>query len=508
MILGGLIAGPLVSAQQAPPPAGPPPRTTPLRGSLERRLTTLLDQPPFDRVTWGIFVADERGRVLFQRNADRHFVPASNTKLVVATAATALLPPDFRVRTSLYVNGRVAEGVLEGDLILYGRGDPTWSRRCYAVDTLAPGVCDSAFSAIDAIADSVRARGIRRITGRIVGDGSYFEPALIHPNWRVNNTVWWFAAPVSGLAFHDNSIDFEITPGDAVDRPVTITWSPDLPLFTLENRARTGPADSGSTIGDRFLREPGTWDYRAAGRAPLGRSPWTESVAVPDPNYYAARALAAGLQRRGIAIDGGAGSTTDSLLYRGPRAEPPLVEYLSRPLGDLVFPILNSSQNTYAELLLKILGRERGGEGSWDKGLEVERRFLIDSVRLDSTAFALDDGSGLSGGNLFTPRAFVQLLEYLSRHPNRGPVLAGLPRPSQPGSLRTRFAATPIETRVAAKTGSIFRVNALSGYIEPVAGAAAGRRFTFSILANNHTVPGRQMLAQIDSIVVEIGKTK
>jgi serine-type D-Ala-D-Ala carboxypeptidase/endopeptidase (penicillin-binding protein 4) len=475
---------------------------TPLRGSLERRLTTLLDQPPFNRATWNVHVVDDRGRVLFSRNADRFSVPASNTKLVVAAAAAVLLPADYRARTSLYVNGSVDAGVLQGDLILYGRGDPTWSQRCFGVDSLAPGVCDSTWTAVDAIADSVRARGIRRISGKIVGDGSYFEPVLTHWNWGSFDVNWWYAAPVSGLGFHDNSVDFQITPGAAVDQPPTITWNPDLPLFAFENRARTGPADSGSTIGDNFFRTPGTMEIWAAGTAALGRARWIESFALPDPNWYAARALAAALQRKGVSVEGGAASTTDSMLYRAVRLSNPLAEFSGRPLPDIIFPILNTSQNWFAEMLLKIVGREVGGAGSWERGLDVEKRFLIDSVKIDSTAFALDDGSGLSAGNLVTPRAFVQLLDYMSRHPKRAPFLAALPRAQQPGSLLKRFVGTALEGRVLAKTGSIFRVNSLSGYIE----RADGRRFTFSIQANAHSVPSRQMLAQIDSLVVQIAR--
>src|ERR1051325_2256959 len=109
------------------------PRTAALRGSLEHRLAQLIDAPPFDRATRGLYVVRARGRWVSQRNADHSAVPASNTKLVVTAAAAVLLPPDYRVTTSLYVNGRVEAGVLYGDLILYGRGDPTWSERCYSV---------------------------------------------------------------------------------------------------------------------------------------------------------------------------------------------------------------------------------------------------------------------------------------------------------------------------------------------------------------------------------------
>src|SRR5204862_6840321 len=132
------------------------------RGSVLQRVTRLIDQTRFDLATWNIVAQDDRGRVLFNRNGDRFSMPASNTKLIVAAAATVLLPLDYRVRTSLYANGTVTNGVLQGDLILYGRGDPTWSERCYTVDTLAPGGCDSTWTVVDAIAESFRARGLRR----------------------------------------------------------------------------------------------------------------------------------------------------------------------------------------------------------------------------------------------------------------------------------------------------------------------------------------------------------
>jgi D-alanyl-D-alanine carboxypeptidase/D-alanyl-D-alanine-endopeptidase (penicillin-binding protein 4) len=430
-------------------------------------------------------------------------VPASNTKLIVAATATVLLPAAYRVRTSLYANGTIANGILQGDLILYGRGDPTWSERCYTIDTLAAGGCDSTWTAMDAIADSLRAHGLRRVTGKIVGDGSYFEPQLVHPSWNTFDLNWWYAAPVSGLGFHDNSVDFQIAPGPSVDQPPAITWNPDLHFFTFENRARTVPAESSSTIGDNFFRKPGTMDIWAEGTVSLSRTPWIESFAIPDPNLFAARALEASLQKKGIAVEGGAASTTDSLAYRSLRCcDTPVAEYRGRPLPDIIFPILNSSQNWFAEMLLKIVGREVGDTGSWNKGLDVEKHFLVDSVKIDSTSFALEDGSGLAAGNLVTPHAFVQLLTYMYRHAKRAPFIAALPHAQQRGSLLKRFAGTPIEGRVLAKTGSIDRVNTLSGYIQK----ADGHVITFSIQANAHDVPTRQMLAQIDSVVVQLAR--
>ena len=480
------------------------------RGSVQQRVTRLIDQTRFDRATWNIFAQDDRGRVLFNRNGDRFSMPASNTKLIVSAAATVLLPADYRVRTSLYANGTITNGVLQGDLILYGRGDPTWSERCYGVDTTVAGACDSTWTAVDAIADSLRARGLKRVTGKVVGDGSYFEPQIFHWNWGIYDVNWYYGAPVSALGFHDNSIDFQAGPGPFVDAPPVISWQPDLGLFTFENRGRTDPADSSTTLD--FFRVPagngGTGPDRndhiwASGGIPLGRAPFMQYFAVLDPNLYAARALDAALLRKGIAVEGGAASTTDSMAYRSLRCcGSPLAEYRGRPLPDIVFPILNSSQNWFAETLLKIVGRERGDTGSWATGLRVEGAFLMDSVRIDSTAFSLEDGSGLSAGNLVTPHTFVQLLSYMRHHPKGAPFLAALPRSGQRGSLLRRFVGTPLEGRVVAKTGSIDRVNTLSGYVEK----ADGHVITFSIQVNGHDVPTRQMLAQIDSVVVQLAR--
>jgi serine-type D-Ala-D-Ala carboxypeptidase/endopeptidase (penicillin-binding protein 4) len=195
-------------------------------------------------------------------------------------------------------------------------------------------------------------------------------------------------------------------------------------------------------------------------------------------------------------------STTDSTAYAALRRTAPLAEASSRPLRDWIFPILNTSQNWFAEMLLKQLGRQFGKAGSWPEGLEVERRFLIDSVRIDSTQFSLSDGSGLSSSNLISPLAFTQLLRYMRRHPRYATFAAGLPQAGLVGSLRNRFVGTPLAGRVRAKSGSISRVITLTGYIE----LDRGRTLTFSVEANHHAVPSKALLAAIDSVVVEMSR--
>src|SRR5207247_88410 len=190
------------------------------------------------------------------------------------------------------------------------------------------------------------------------------------------------------------------------------------------------------------------------------------------------------------------------LRYRDACRTAPLAERDSRPVSDLVFPILNSSQNWFAEMLLKLLGRERGRAGSWEAGLRVERRFLIDSVGVDSTAFATVAGSGLAKGNLITARALTQILRYAPRHRGGAAFLHALPRSAHHGSLRRRFVRTPLEGRVLAKTGSVERVHALSGYVE----RPSGGTLVFSILLSGYTGPPAAAVAEIDSIVTEIAR--
>jgi D-alanyl-D-alanine carboxypeptidase/D-alanyl-D-alanine-endopeptidase (penicillin-binding protein 4) len=390
-------------------------------------------------------------------------------------------------------------------LVLYGRGDPTIDRRCYATDTTLAGACDTdPFTRIRQLVDSLRSKGVQAVTGDIVGDGSYFETTLVHPNWEAFDLNWWYAAPVSGLGFNDNSVDFDWGPGAAPGTPAVITMKPNLGDIAFENRTVTVAPGGESDIGDRFFRHAGTLQIWAEGTVALDNPPRTESFALPDPGLYAARALRQVLAEAGISVLGGTRSTVDSTAYAGLRRSVPLAEAYSRPLRDWIFPILNTSQNWFAEMLLKQLGKRFGKAGSWPEGLEVERRFLIDSIKIDSTQFSLSDGSGLSSSNLISPLAFTQLLRYMRRHPRYATFAAGLPQSGLVGSLRNRFLGTPLAGRVRAKSGSISRVITLTGYIE----LDRGRTLTFSVQANHHAQPSRALLDVIDSVVVDMGRAK
>ncbi len=473
------------SAQAAPERAV---RRASARSPLAIRLDAMLDSTPFDRALWGIAIADPTGRIVFERNGQRLFQPASNAKLVVSAVAAALLPPDFRFRTSVYAAVPIADGVLHGDLVLYGRGDPTLSDRYYP----------TRFGAFEALADQLRARGLSRVEGDLIADASYFDSTAIHPSWEAYDLNWWYGASVTALGFNDNAVDFSITPG-VVGAPPIITLEPDLGLVRFTNRARTVGFDQPRTLD--FRRRPGTNDVWAEGDVPVDARPWTENFAVLDAPAWTAAAFRRALEGRGIIVTGAVRVVFDPEATARARAAGALAEIRSRPLADIIEPILETSHNWYAEMLLKTLGRELGRGGSWEAGLEVERRFLIDSLRVDSTMFRFADASGLSHWNLVAPRAFVQLLAAMRDHPRFEAFRDALPVAGVRGTLRTRFRGTGLTGRVRAKTGSIANTNTLSGYVETASGV-----WTFSIQLNNHAASNREALRRIDDIVAAFAR--
>ena len=449
---------------------------------LASRVDAIADRSPLDRAHWGIFIQDAAtGEVIYERNADRLFIPASNLKLVVATTALGLMPADHRLRTSLYTTGPLRNGVVEGDLVLYGRGDPGISGR-YRDDRM--------LAVWEDLADSLAARGVREVRGGLVADESWFDSIHVHGDWESYDLLWWYAAPVSALGFNDNSIDFRISPG-AIGQPARIEWQPVTSFVVLSNRTRTVAAGAERTLDF----ERGTGDTIIAyGTLPADERPWTEYFAVRDPARYAGTVFREVLESRGIRF-----GTSQVRVVRAQdrsvaRANPvELVGYESAPLSELIFPILNSSQNWFAEQLLKALGRDYGAGGTWEAGLDVERRFLTERVGLDEAEFRLRDASGLSAGNLITPRALARVLMYgrdLDVLREALPVSA-----AQRGSLRSRFTDMP--GRVRAKTGGIRNVDALSGFVT----SERGRELVFVVIVNGSAFPGSTVRAAIDDVV-------
>ncbi len=452
------------------------------QNALGAKVDSILAQSPWDRAYWGVLAVDAAtGRALVERNADRLFVPASNLKLVVSATAAHHLDPAFTYTTAFGAAGPIEAGVLRGDLVVRGTGDPTISGR-YA---------DSLTAVVHVMVDSLVAHGITRIDGGIIADDTHWDAQLVRGDWESYDLLWWYAAPVSPLGFNDNSIDFRVAPGRA-GQPVQITWQPETSYFTFVNRTTTVGAGGGYTLD--FDRITGTDTIFAYGEMPVDADVRTEYFAVADPADYLATVLRETLERRGIEV-----MVDPPRVVRRPASPPessPIFELRSPSLERIIGPILGTSQNWFAEQLLKTVGREVRGEGSWSAGLAVESEFLRDVVGIDATAFRLRDASGLSSANLITPRALVRLVSYVLDEPRQEVVRKALPvSAAATGSLRNRF--TDLPGQVHAKTGSIANVASLSGFVT----TANGRTIVFSIVANATGTSHARAAEAIDAIV-------
>ena len=497
--LAALAAAALVAWAPAPArgQAGPNLAPRPAAGAterpgttaLERRIDAILARPALAGADWGIEVRDAAsGHVLYQRAASRPFIPASNLKLLVSTTAAHHLDPGYRFRTTVYATGPVRGGELQGDLVLYGRGDPLISGR---FDRPLTGVWD-------ALADSLLARGVRRVSGGVVADDSYFEAQHVRPDWEEYDQRWWYGAPVSALGFNDNSIEFHLSPG-AVGEPPRVSWLPQSEYVQVENRAVTVPAGRRSTLD--LERVAGTRGVRVVGEMPVGAGTDTEFFAVANGAEYAGVTFREALERKGIALGRREVRVVADSTLSPARGATVLAEHASDPLPRVIGPILLKSQNWFAETLLKTVGREVRGEGSWQAGLAVERDFLTRVVGIDPADFSATDGSGLSANDRVTPRAFVRLLAYVRRTPRMAIVRDALPVSGREGSLKARFADLP--GRVAAKTGYIGGVDSLSGWVT----TDDGRTAIFSILVNRTPLPSERMKAAIDDVVRAVATT-
>lgn len=457
--------------------------------ALTRRIDAVLARPALAGAEWGIEVRDaSTGQVLYQRNASRPLTPASNLKLLVSATAAHHLPADYRFRTTVYGTGPVRDGVLEGDLVLQGRGDPLISGRFGRPMAWA----------WDALADSLRARGIRRVSGGVVADDSYFESRHVHPDWEAYDLRWWYAAPVSALGFNDNSIEFRVAPG-AVGAKARVTWLPRSEYVQVENRTVTVARGRRQTV--EFERIPGNpRGVRVVGQMPAGGGD-TQFFAVSNGAAYAGTTFREALERRGIAVGRAEVRVVEDSLRSPARGAMVLAEHASDPLPRVIGPILLNSQNWFAESLAKTVGRVVRGEGSWDAGLAVEREFLTGVVGIDPNDITLSDASGLSASNRVTPRALVRLLAYVRRTPRMAVVRDALPVSGGEGSLRARFL--DLRGRVAAKTGYIGGVDSLSGWVT----TDDGRTVLFAIIANRTPLPSPRMKAAIDDVVRAVATT-
>lgn len=473
VLLSGQGSDPAAGARRAPVVAvdSSPPATVALRGDLTRILRNARWIGP----DVGLLVTSlEHGDTLFALNADAPLVPASNMKLFTTAAALHYLGPSFRFNTYLLAAGPVRNGVLEGDLVLYGTGDPTLSERFGT-------------RVMDEFADTLVARGIREVQGDIVGDASYFGGSGIGVGWNPDYANATYAAPASALSFAENVALLEIEAVDGEKPTLRLVPGGDgIELVNQLSAVRTGR--SRVSLARRGYEGPLTIRGRVSSRAGI----WRRWVPVADPPLFAAAALREALENRDITVSGRARAVHEAgeSVVRGGGLFAPagekgsaglqvLAVHTSPPLIDVLEVVNKRSQNFMAEQVLRTLGRMVVADGSVGGGTAALHRFGREVVGLDTVELAAFDGSGLSPLNRTTPSGTVRLLTYAAESPFWQVFLGTLPEAGSQTGLR-RMYDTPADGRLWAKTGTIRRVSALSGYVHTV----GGEWLVFSILNN------------------------
>ena len=470
-------------------------------GSLavfQARLSNHLAQARFAPATWGVKVVSlDSGRMLFEHNAGKLLKPASNNKLFTGALALDRLGPDFRIKTSLHAAARPDEaGVLRGDLLVYGRGDPSFASRF-------PG--KGGTNLLASLVETLVTADVKRIEGDLVGDESYFQGPPLGATWAWDDLQYYYGAEVSALTAQENVVDLVLRPGARPGDPCRVELSPRTTYLAFSNRTET-MATGVTTV--QLYRPVGENVVYLSGRMATNAPPQVDAVAVHDPARWFLTLFQEALAQRGISVSGGCRTVNWLDRQIDPVAWPHLVELASTdsaPIGDIVKRMMKPSQNLYAQLLLLQVGvREAKSAGrgltTEEAGLIAMNKFLAEAGVRKGDAL-LEEGSGLSRGALVAPDAIVALLRFMDQHRHAAVFRDSLPIAGVDGTLRRRFKDTPAAEKLLAKTGTLRHVTALSGYVT----TKAGERLAFAILLNNHDgeTSGR---AAVDALAVMLAE--
>lgn len=529
-----LSGGTTVSAGSKPTPSPTPatrPRTTPTPTpalsptplpatkpvqtieELQSTIRQRLFDPAVRRGRVGVKVVSlSSGKVVFEQDSEKYFMPASNMKNFTVAAAMEKLGPDFKFVTSVYANSLPdSSGTIKGDLRIYGRGDVSISTAFFGTSPTDP---ETYYKGIDRLVDRISAAGIKKIEGSIVGDESYFKGFYIPGGWEWDDLQAYYGAEVSALPINDNAVDINVSPG-ASGSPCNVTISPANKIFQVVNTCTTGSSSSTRTLSvvkklDRNIVE-------VSGSMPAGKPAYVNSIAITRPAELFVALLKRRLEATGIVVTGDARLLPPNVK---PTQTIEVAKLESPPFAQIAAKTMKPSQNMFTETILWTLGEKSvemeraykdipgdpnnptlpARENSSDLGLAAVKAFLKQIGAADD-GIIQSDGSGLSRHDLITPSAVVTLYTYMAKQSKNAQAwresltIAGVD-----GTLANRLKGTAAEANFRGKTGTIDQVSALSGYMT----TAAGEQLVVSIIVNNVGGPTRTRTSLADDIVTAL----
>lgn len=452
----------------------PPEETYPLSAAID----PILDDEGYNGVMKGVMVRSlDSGETLYERNARSLMTPASNTKLFTSSTALAKLGPDYRFRTELYVDGKLTKGgVLHGDLVIKGYGDPTLATEGSLRVQDGP--------TIEQMAADIRQLGIRRIQGDIIVDATAFPDEVYGTGWAWDNESDYYQPQITALSINRGTVRFDYLPGDKPGDPIQLTLTPQTRYVKVIDDAVTGQAGSKNTL--KIERERGTNTIHLTGSLPLDFAGDYTRITVEKPHVYTGHVLQEQLLDKGVRLRPKSAVREEAT----PGGAELVHTYQSPPLSEVVRYLNYYSDNFYAEMILKTVGLETRGEGTFENGLKAVRDH---NKHLDLTSHAdMMDGSGLTRYNLFSAQQLVSLLTAMQHEPEYSAFYNSLPVAGEEGALRNRMRGTAAEHNLCGKTGSMTHVRALSGYVE----TKDGEQLAYAILTNGFT---EQSLTELEN---------
>ena len=472
IVLGALFLFALPARGQMPPASSD--------ATLTRALDTILDAPELQSGFCGVCIQSLKDKsILYERNADHVFLPASNNKLLTSAAALGILGSDFTYSTRLAYTGTLdSDGTLNGDLYLRGSGDPILS-----------------LADLDTLVQQAARSGLKRVKGSLRYDDIAFDRQWLGEGWEWDDEAGYDAAQISALNVNHNVVLVTLAPAGKIGEHPTVHVQPAESYVTIVNTATTGPAKSKPTfIVDR---KEGRNTLLIFGSIPLDApagKPFSVSVSIEDPARFTATLCMDSLAKAGIHLDSTRLSDTPV-----PPVATLLAEHRSPPLSELIKRMNKPSDNLMAECLLKTVGAARKGQGTGGSGGTAAQaaRAWFGTVGLDLTRLRQSDGSGLSRHNYVSPRNLVHLLAYCQTRPDFATFYDSLPIAGVDGTLRNRMKTTSAANNCRAKTGTLSHVTALSGYVT----TRDGELLAFSLLMNNNLISAASDRIAQDKIV-------
>ncbi len=466
--------------------------------SLQTQLRQRLFAPEVRRGRVGIKVAMlNTGRVIFENDAEKYFMPASNMKNFTVATAIEKLTPDFRFITKIVAPSVPdANGVIRGNLTVIGGGDISISTAFSDGDY---------YKGLDQIAEKIKLAGVTRIEGDLVGDISYFKGFALPQTWEWEDLQTYYGAEISALPLNDNAVDLSVKPG-SIGNSCIARVSPFNAIMRIVNNCLTSAKGTKRQLDVFKLINQNVIEI--TGSMPAGDTEYTSSIAFTNVADLFVGLLKQRLASKGVLVTGTTRIADGALKNLCPKCPPVpsvmITSIESPPLSIIAAKTMKPSQNMYTETILWTLGEQIGRKAnpigdSADLGLGVVRSFMGE-IGIAADGIVQHDGSGLSRHDLITPSAVITLYTYMARQSRfaqtwRDSLSVG----GVDGTLRNRFKGTSAAGNIRGKTGTLGQVSALSGYVT----TASGQELVISIVVNGVPEP-RVRTKLIDEIVVDL----